>query len=86
MDCGNDPLFDITNEITVAAWIKVDLFDKLCQAIVTKGESAWSLYRDADSDSIRFSSDGLQGLGAWPGIGGTPAKRIAYKGTKGKYL
>jgi len=71
VDCGNDPLFDITDEITVATWIKVDVFDRLCQAIVTKGDSAWRLHRDAASDSIRFSCDGLHGLGAWPGIGGT---------------
>jgi hypothetical protein len=35
VDCGTDPAFDITNEITVAAWIKLDHVDDR-QSIVNK--------------------------------------------------
>jgi serine/threonine protein kinase/Flp pilus assembly protein TadD len=43
VDCGNNWIFDFTDKITVAAWIKFKAFDKEWQAIVTKGESAWRL-------------------------------------------
>jgi len=54
VDCGNDAVFDITGEITVAAWIKVEAFDRLWQAIVTKGDSAWRLHRDAVQRGVGF--------------------------------
>lgn len=54
VDCGNDPLFDITNSITVTSWIKVDVFDKEWQAVVTKGDSAWRLHRWSDSRKMAF--------------------------------
>ncbi len=41
--CGTDPAFDITERITVAAWVKVNAVDNLWQAIVTKGNTAWRL-------------------------------------------
>jgi len=59
--CGNDPLFDITGAITVAAWIKVNTFDKNFQAIVTKGESAWRLTRDGSNNGLEFACMGLSG-------------------------
>jgi hypothetical protein len=47
--------FDLTNQITVAAWIKAKKFDKERQAIVTKGGSAWRLHRNLNTNSIRFN-------------------------------
>jgi tetratricopeptide (TPR) repeat protein len=51
--------FDITNEITVAAWIKVNKFDKQWQAIVTKGDSAWRLGRTSTENTLAFHLTGV---------------------------
>ncbi|MHC4112997.1 MAG: LamG-like jellyroll fold domain-containing protein [Planctomycetota bacterium] len=59
VDCGNNPAFDITNSITIAAWIKVDTFDKRWQAVVTKGDSAWRLQRERETDALHFACTGL---------------------------
>jgi len=68
---GNESNFDITGSITVAAWIKVNAFDKDWQAIVTKGEDAWRLHRNKDTNTIKFNCNGLQGLSPWPGVTGS---------------
>jgi hypothetical protein len=54
VDCGNHGQFDITGEITVSAWIKVEDFDKDWQAIVVKGDSWW-LKRYGDTNTVGFS-------------------------------
>jgi len=59
VDCGNDPAFNLTDGITVAAWIKVDAFDKDYQAIVTKGNSAWRIERNAKTNAIEFACNSL---------------------------
>jgi len=48
--------FDFTTSMTVEAWIKVDEFDKDYQAIVTKGNDSWRLYRNYDTDFICFKA------------------------------
>ncbi len=58
VDCGNSPLLDITGQITVAAWIKVNTFERTWQAIVAKGDSAWRLHRNGDTDSLNFALNG----------------------------
>lgn len=55
----NESAFDITNEITVSAWIKVDQFDATWQAIIAKGDSAWRFSRYANSDTLHFACSGL---------------------------
>ena len=57
---ANESNFDFTGEVTVAAWIKVNRFDREWQAIVTKGDSAWRLQRHQDTDAIEFACTGLQ--------------------------
>ena len=57
--CGYSRVFDITDEITLAAWIKVNIFDRKWRAIVTKGDTAWRLQRNADSNGIEFACTGL---------------------------
>lgn len=57
---ANESKFDCTSEVTVAAWIKVNRFDKEYQAIVTKGDSAWRIQRNQDKDSIEFACSGLK--------------------------
>jgi hypothetical protein len=52
---GNQRQFDITDEITVAAWIKVNRFDRNWQAIVGKGDLSWRIARDRDRDCLQFA-------------------------------
>jgi len=60
IDCGSDAQFNIAGEITVTAWIKVTVFDRRWQAIVTKGDNAWRLQRNAEEDSVYFACTGVQ--------------------------
>jgi len=57
---ANESNFDCSSEVTVAAWIKVNRFDKDYQAIVTKGDSAWRIQRNQGADSIEFACSGLK--------------------------
>jgi beta-galactosidase len=59
VDCGKAPSLNITDLITVSAWIKVDTFDKFCQAIATKGDSAWRIQKNRYQDSIEFACTGV---------------------------
>jgi hypothetical protein len=59
VDLGNDPKFNITNQITVAAWIKVDAFDKEWQAVIAKGDSSWRIQRKQGKGSLEFACSGL---------------------------
>ncbi len=52
---------DLTEEMTVAAWMK-GTFDKSWQAIVNKGDSSWRLFRDCvngDSDNASFTCSNI---------------------------
>ncbi|MFC1635358.1 sugar-binding protein [Planctomycetota bacterium] len=57
---ANQSKFDCIAEVTVAAWIKVNRFDKEWQAIVTKGDSAWRLQRNQNQDNLEFACSGLK--------------------------
>ena len=52
--CGTGPDFDITDAITVTAWIAVNDFTRNWQAILTKGDSAYRLHRFGTNDSLAF--------------------------------
>jgi hypothetical protein len=58
VDLGNADLFDITGAMTVACWIKVDVFDKDWQAIVTHGDSSWRIHRSGGTDNIAWGTSG----------------------------
>jgi hypothetical protein len=58
VDLGNDSSLNITAQITVAAWIKVDTFDREWQAIITKGDNSWRLQRNGTNSSIEFACTG----------------------------
>jgi hypothetical protein len=60
VNLGENADFDITNQITVAAWIKVNEFDKDWQAIITKGDSAWRLHRNGSTNNLEFACSGLE--------------------------
>jgi len=59
VNLGNHPKFNITGQITVSAWIKVNAFDKDYQAIIAKGDSSWRLQRTARTDTLEFACTGL---------------------------
>jgi len=65
VDCGKDSAFDITDEITVEGWIKVNMFDKTWQAIVAKGDSSWRLHRHMEWDSVVFAFSPWPGTHVW---------------------
>jgi hypothetical protein len=52
----NEPAFDLTDEVTVAAWVKVRAFDKKWQTIVAKGDNTWRLAREGDANSVQFTA------------------------------
>jgi hypothetical protein len=55
VDCGNAEIFDFNDQITVAAWMRVDIFEQTDQAIVSKGEAAWKLVRNGlTTNQLRF--------------------------------
>lgn len=56
----DESAFDFTGGVTVAAWIKVNAFDKPWQALVTKGDGAWRLQRNSETDTLEFACTGLQ--------------------------
>ena len=59
VDIGKDQSFDITNQITVSAWIKVGAFDRDWQTIVAKGDRAWRLQRNWGESTLEFACSGL---------------------------
>lgn len=56
---ANEQSFDFTDEMTVAAWVKVNSVDKWWQAIVTKGDSAWRFHHYEQSGRVAFHATGL---------------------------
>lgn len=55
---GSDTLgsvFDISDTITVAVWIKVANFDKEYQTIIAKGDDSWRLSRYQETNQLEFS-------------------------------
>ena len=60
INIGRDSDFDITDQITVSAWIKVNKFDQEWQAIIAKGDSAWRLQRNQNNDNLEFACTGLK--------------------------
>lgn len=54
----NESRFDVSSGVTVAAWVKVNAFDKPWQAIVTKGDTAWRLQRAEEGNTLEFACTG----------------------------
>jgi TolA-binding protein len=71
VNCGKASSFDLANQITVTAWIKVSTFEKKFQAIVTKGDNSWRLARASGSDNIEFACNGTATT-RWTGWGEVP--------------
>ena len=71
VNCGNESYFDITERITVTAWIKVNEFDKKYQTIIAKGDNSWRLARVGDSNNVEFACNGTAAT-RWTGVGEIP--------------
>jgi hypothetical protein len=54
VNCGNAAIFNITEQITIAAWIKLEKFEQEWQSIVTKGEDGWRIVMNKRQDQILF--------------------------------
>lgn len=52
----------INTKLTVSANIKVNAFDRNCQAIVTRGDSSWRLQRYSDTNRIEFALTDTLGI------------------------
>lgn len=81
VDCGADPSLDVTTgEITIAAWVKIDVFENW-DGIVTKGTTIHSTY------AMQMWGDGS--LRCCIGCGGAPGGGLWDANTKmvaGKWL
>ena len=56
---GTTTAFNITNAITIEAWVKVNSFTKSWQSIVTKGDNSWRLHRNNNGNTVSFGTSGL---------------------------
>jgi len=54
VNCGQGTWADIQGKITVAAWIKVNEFDKSWQTVFAKGNSTYRLHRASSNDYMTF--------------------------------
>ena len=66
VDCGDDPILNITGQITVACWIRVSQFTVGWQAIFTMGDDSWRLQRQTTTDNLCWACTGVTGTpGDW---------------------
>jgi hypothetical protein len=62
---SNHPDFNVTSNITVAAWVSVDTFDQSWQTMFCRGDWSWRLHRSGGGDNAAFHMNGLvNGYGA----------------------
>ena len=54
IDCGNDPKFDITEQITVATWVNIRSIPQAWSAVVNKGDSAWRISNNNMTTGMHF--------------------------------
>ena len=52
---------NITDKVTLFAWVKVNNFTRKFQCIISKGDSAYRLQRNQDKNSIEFACSGVEG-------------------------
>jgi hypothetical protein len=54
VDCGNDPMFSITDAFTLSVWINWRATGATWQTVIAKGDNAWRLARGADTQTMDF--------------------------------
>ena len=66
LEIGDEPAFDLAGPITIAAWIKVNAFDKKWQTIIAKGDTSWRLQRTSEENTLAFHCTGIVSVeGQW---------------------
>jgi hypothetical protein len=60
LEVADEAAFDFTSGVTVAAWIKPNAWDKPWQAIVVKGEGAWRIQRNNETNTLEFACTGVR--------------------------
>lgn len=60
VDCGKAPVFSVMKAVTVATWVKAGEGDRPEQAIVTKGQRAWRLFRQFNTGAVAFACAGVR--------------------------
>jgi hypothetical protein len=58
VEIQNEAAFDMTNQITVCAWVNINSVDRDWQAIITKGDSAWRLSTYQKQRKFHFAVTG----------------------------
>jgi len=62
VDCGNSPLFNVTEQLTVAAWVNMRSVPGEWRAVITKGDGAWRISTNAATQGLHFGfEDGTRG-------------------------
>ncbi|MFH1715752.1 MAG: LamG-like jellyroll fold domain-containing protein, partial [Planctomycetota bacterium] len=62
VDCGNSPLFDVTEQLTVAAWINIRAIAGDWRTIIAKGDNAWRMGSYQSTQRMHFAfEDGSRG-------------------------
>ena len=73
VDCGNDSLFNIAEEITISGWIKVIKYTRLWETVISKGTS-WTLQRDGFTNTLKFDC-GVNVSGDFGVSSGVPGRK-----------
>ncbi len=53
----HDPVFDIRNAVTIAAWVKSSRLNKTFATVIAKGDGTWRIARDGDRDTLQFAAN-----------------------------
>jgi hypothetical protein len=59
VEAMDDEAFDLSESITLCAWVKISSVTKNWRTIVSKGANAWQLLYDSHTDRIRFKCAGV---------------------------
>ena len=54
VDLGASPLFDVTDALTVAAWVNIRSLPQAWTAVVTKGDGAWRISTNGSTNGLHF--------------------------------
>ncbi len=58
VDCGNDAIFDVTEELTIAVWVNLRSIPGDWRAIIAKGDDAWRLATNGAAQTMDFAWTG----------------------------
>ena len=59
INCGSDPMFDITESITLSCWLKVNSFDQWWVQILSRGQDSYRLASNEGKDWLEFVAEGV---------------------------